>query len=213
MLPRLALISFFASGIAGTLCASPVAVNLADFLNPTLITFDSIGNGVEITNQFAGLGVTFSGGLFGDTSAADLARFPPAGAAGAAVAVNSNGVCGIDLNPACNTITLAFAFPVLRIGMHVVTNNDDDFRITVPGGSLDFSTDLDPVNTLNDFVGLQDLAGFTTVTLQAFGTKSHAFNINDLVFEPVPEPANWAVILVAFAAIALVHRRRSMAKA
>ena len=205
MLRPFPLLSVLAALLVRSAVAAPIAINLSDFLTPTTITFDSIGNGVEITNQFAGLGVTFSGGLFGDTNSTDLLRFTTPGAA---VAGNFSTPC----SPAvpCTAITLNFSTAIIRIGMQVVTTNEDDFRIVVPGGSLDYATDL---ALPEEFVGLQDLNGFSTVTLLAFGTKSHAFLINDLVFDPVPEPATWGVLLIGFAAIVLAHRRRSKATA
>ncbi len=203
MLRRLSLLSMIAAGVASTLAAAPIAINIGDFVAPTTtISFDSIGNGVEITNQFAGLGVTFAGGLFGNTVNTGFFTTPGTAVAG-------------DFNPtgaacsACNAITLTFSIPIIRIGMQVVTDNIDDFRITVPGGSLDYVTNL---ALPEEFAGLQDLSGFSTVTLQGFGTGSHAFLINDLIFEPVPEPSTWGLVLIGFVAIALARRRFAVAR-
>jgi len=91
-----------------------------------------------------------------------------------------------------NTVVLTFSSPIIRIGMDEISN-PGNFNVTLPGGALTFSSSLTP-----QFVGLEDLAGFTSVTLTVTGASNNAFSIDNLRFQTsstaVPEPSSVALL-------------------
>ncbi|MDQ3685917.1 MAG: PEP-CTERM sorting domain-containing protein [Acidobacteriota bacterium] len=192
--------------------AEPVVIGQSDFSGTeTVITFDSIPHDEEITTQFSSQGVTFSGGLFSRTDFNRNFFVSP----GAAVAGNFSN------NALFNSVTVDFSSGVTRVGFNVVTNPQDDIRVTsfrlVNGfynqiGSFVFITD----GTLPDeFVGFEDTGGsIDRIVIDAFGTDNDAFAINDLRFEgadaltPVPEPATMLLLGSGLVGVAARVRNR-----
>jgi len=64
--------------LAASAVAAPVSIGLAGFSgSETVVTFNSIGDEVLVDTQFAGLGVTFSGPVFGMTNNGDITFIHP----------------------------------------------------------------------------------------------------------------------------------------
>lgn len=217
---RLLVGSLFAIGVvlgAPSASAVPMAVGPGAFSpSDTLITFDTIANDVEITSQFAGLGLTVSGvtaagRLFGETDPFSLSLFPSPGAAVAANFANFvvDG-CG------CGDTILDFSTTITRAGFDIATNPVDDLILTafrligsvfVLTGSVLYVTDDSA-----SFAGIEDLAGFDRLVIDVTGPGPSislpAYVINDLRFPTsVPEPMSSALFGLALAGMGLARRR------
>jgi hypothetical protein len=187
--------------------AAPIAVGTgAFFAAAPLITFDDIADNTPILNQYAGLGVTFGPGLFGDHIPGDYGYFS---SPGTAMARNAD-LTDLSLY---NPVVLHFSAPVVRVGMFA--KGWEGFRMTVAGGSLDY----DVSGQVAPFVGLEDLAGFTQVAIERVGSNS-GFLIDGLRFDlkstpgtapPVPEPSVVGLLGIGLGAVmacSLRKRRR-----
>src|SRR4051794_25200076 len=97
-----ALISLSCLAWVAPVAAVPVTVGIGAFGGATLIDFNALADGTLITTQFAGLGVTASGGLFADTTVSGSFFGSP----GASNFVPTNPGPG-----PYNTITLTFSTP------------------------------------------------------------------------------------------------------
>ena len=164
--------------------ASPTAIDINTFSgNETVITFDSIAHVEEITTQFAELGATFSGGLFGNDSFLIKRLFTNPGNG---VACNFPGIP----RPVSDNITIDFTPPVVRIGFNAITNDLDDTTITVykfsggsqvPTGSITFDTS----DTEDRFIGVEDTEGIDRLVFDAANNALGAICINDFRFEVI----------------------------
>src|SRR5688572_9488010 len=120
-----------------------------------LITFDTIADDVEITTQFAGLGVTFTG-LFGQEG-----NFENFGDGSGNVAGNFQGnVCPVG---GCVDTILEFSTSITRVGFEIATGGPPAF-ITVmqgaggPGAEVTILVLMGP-HPMVTFFGIAELTG------------------------------------------------------
>ena len=166
-----AMMVVLTGGVAG---AVPIQVGVSAFSGSPQINFNGLPAGL-LTNQFAGQGVTFSGGLYAFSNAA--ANFQGA-------------VPG-------NIIEISFSSKMVRAGFDVTTQISDNLKVDVKafqGGTL-VTTGTFTIATPGfnqSFVGFEDLTDgidslVLTPVIGAGGTGR--FILDNLRFEPVPEPA------------------------
>jgi hypothetical protein len=190
---------------AGDLQAAPTVLTVGDFSpGDTLIDFESIAQAELITTQFSVLGVTFSGGLYGNT----VASQGPTYLGSTVTANNYIYQQGVRYNP----ITVTFSDLVTRVGFYAVTNAADDmtirtFRYGNQTGSFSFSTSLTPA-----FLGVGDLAGVDRIEIEAYGTSLHAFATDNFRFGGAVIPAPGAIVLCSIGAglVGWLRRRRTV---
>jgi PEP-CTERM motif len=182
----------------GISTAAPVAVGAGVFGGATLINFNGLANTAMITTQFTVLGVTVSGGLYADSSTAPGFLNGTPGA---------SNFFGPSNNPPYNPVTFTFSAPVFLFGLTEVSNVGS-FLITEGNGSfLSYPTSL-----AAGFAGLQDTAGFTSITISVLSGANAAFSMDDLRFSAigvVPEPESVALIGAGLLAYSLLRRRQS----
>lgn len=184
MLKRLAcVIALVAFASAGTVAkAAIIAIGESGFSGgESIIDFEGQGfsHGDAITNQYAGLGVQFSG----DFSADLVNKFllPPS---------SDSVAAGNTSSYPFGSAVIDFTFRQNRLGFDVVTASSDDMRLELQvadglggfttTGTIDFATQIYP----STFVGAEDLVdGFDRVILSAIGGAFGAFALDNLRFE------------------------------
>ncbi len=176
--------------------ASPIG--LGDFTPAsTLIDFETIAGGVQITTQFQGLGVVFSGGFYGDPFS------------GSTIQGNREGVnFPSSASPIRNPIIAIFGTLQKRagawVGQHVDGAGDIILLQAFRGGLLvdehRFSTGsaLPAGNISSVFAALQVESGFDRLELSGL-SGNEALAIDDFRFETVPEPATSGCVLLGLA--------------
>ena len=168
--------------------ASPETVGLSAFTgSETIITFDSIEHGEEITTQFTDVGATFSGGLFGNTFPFFTGLFSNSDP-GNTIACNLN-FPGFPLE-VFDDITVDFSPPVGLVGFDVITNDVDDTTVivhkfsggsAVPTGTLVFDT----TDTEDSFIGVQDNQGIDRLVFDAANVSLGSICVNNFRFEVI----------------------------
>ena len=195
--------------VAG-LAAIPAAANAA------VINFDDLGDGVEVTNQYADVIFSSTAGSHILTTAQNLGSSLP------------NFICTAALGSSINctgSVFVDFANGVSGLTFLAVGDNDSGVTGSVSvfsDGSLlgivDIITDGNPNAT-----DLVDLSAFIHVTrIEISGiTDAAGLGYDDFTFgDPipgggVPEPANWAMMIAGFGMVGGVARaaRRKVALA
>lgn len=181
--------------------AAPVSVTASAF-SGTLIDFNSLPDRSAVGSQFAALGVSVTGGsLITNNSSVLQAAFGSQGA--------SNFDHGSPATPSWLSITFTFADPIIRIGMDQLSNGSE-FILDVSQEEMLFGSGNTP-----RFVGVEDLDGFTQVTLRLTKETDPRFSIDNLRFDfaggggnTVPEPGALALAALALCAAAAAHRAR-----
>ncbi|NTU43790.1 MAG: hypothetical protein HGA78_12235, partial [Nitrospirales bacterium] len=146
--------------------ASPITIGAGSFSgNEKVIDFEAIAQSEEITTQYAGEGVIFSGGFYGFTGSILSLFFANPGSV-----VTANFVDTSVFSP----VIIDFSSPVTRVGFDATTSTSDDLVIEAfsesPAGfaslgSFIFDTTLFP----DIFVGLQDSSGINRVLISTNG--------------------------------------------
>ncbi len=197
---------------ACTMLAAPIQVGEGAFSgSATVVNFNSIANEEQIVAQYAGLGVTFSGGLYGLTNPGDADFFPAPGAAIASNWLYSQAQHGPM------PITVTFSTPVLRVGFLTEVNAGDTTTIaTYSGVSSTGSVNHLSSSLTAAFFGVEDLSGISSITINVTGPGNHFIALDDLRFDTgaaaqVPEPTTWLSLAGGLALLGAL-RRHSAAK-
>jgi hypothetical protein len=162
----------------------------------TLIDFNSLSSGTLVTTQYAGMGVTISGGAYATSAYQSSFGGDPMQVA------NFNGNCSSGCQPL--TFTFTFAQPITYFGFDVITNgtvtfNESNGSITIPA----------PYPGPSTFAGFTDANGFSWVT--AFASDNDAFVFDNLSFSgatTVPEPSSMALLGAGIVGLVPILRRR-----
>ena len=173
----------------------------------TVINFDNLGNGVQVTNQYAG--VTFSSSVGSQilTTAQSLGSSLP------------NFICSAVTSINCvDDVYLDFATAVSGLSFIAVGDNNTGHNgdVRVFGGA----TLLGTVNIFGDgnfsTTHLVDLGAFSGITRIEIAniTDAAGLGYDDFTFTAgggsgVPEPATWAMLLFGFGIVGGTMRRRA----
>lgn len=159
--------------------AAPSAITIGDFSgSENIIDFNTVGDEHQINIQYSNMCVTFSGAIYGMTNSGDLNQFPNNGGV---IASNWLYDGGGNQGPSFS-VELGASFT--KVGFNVETNSGDDTTIeisvnSVSGGSVSFVTDIDG----SQFIGVEDAAGFDSITVSVENNQNGFLAIDDLRFE------------------------------
>lgn len=210
-LPRLIFLAVLACAFAGGLRAqvTPSAIfNTSGFNGlETIITFNSLTNETAITNQFAGQGVTFAGGLLALTNSGDLNQFPS----------NGGGVVASDWKYSANSvqtlpITASFTTSLTQLGFLTELNSSDVVQITTfLNGTSHGTVSYTGVSLTAVFFGVKDPLTFNSISINVTGGSNHFLAFDDFRFQAIPEPGVTALLATGLGLAALVRFRRRAA--
>lgn len=169
-----------------------------------VISFDSLNQGDPITTQFVSQDVTFSTALIASTNVGDTNLFP--NNAGGVIATNWT------LTNRQDTWTLTFSVPQKQVVFLVEMNTNDSLQLTTSLNSVTHGSvsRLSP-GTTPQYFGVQDFAGFDSLTFTVTGTDNHFFAMDSLRFEAVPEPTPLPLMALGLVGIGVARRRREAA--
>jgi len=194
--------------LAGPAAAVPVAVGIGSFSgSATLVDFNGLANKTVIANQYSGLGITFGATpLYANSDPLTAAVI---GGSGGFVATNFVTPLGPPCPAGCyGPITIDLTDPALRIGFQVY-NLDAELTVTtfagdplVSTGSLVFTT-----GQKDTFVGVEDLSGIDRIVLTSKGNLLDAVVIDNVRFDPVPEPSTGLLLAAGLAVLTAARRR------
>ncbi|MCA8868205.1 MAG: VPLPA-CTERM sorting domain-containing protein [Rhodobacteraceae bacterium] len=196
-------------GLATGSSAAVVAINPGDFDgSETTIDFNSIADEVDITNQYAGLGVTFSGGLSGMDNGGDTSLFNGSNIA-STWKYNGGGL---------QTLVWEAAFSSMQtmVGFWAETNTGDNVMIELFSGLTSLgSLAFNNANGLTiDFLGAGISTGFDRIKVTTENNYNGFFAMDDFRFSdqalaPVPLPASLPLLFGAFVLLGAVRKRKS----
>src|SRR5262249_17992118 len=142
---------------APTAHAAPTAVGVGAFASAPIDS--TVADGVLITTQLPGM--TVSGGLFGNSTAAIVGFL---GAGGPEVTTNfAGGLPPACPSPACPDITIDFASSITRFGLVISNAELDDLTLIVFNGGSSLGSLTYTTGVTGVFVGIEDLNGFNRV--------------------------------------------------
>lgn len=206
---RAALLAFVALCATAGLRAQVTAIfNTSGFTSgATVIDFNSLVNEVAITNQFAGQGVTFSGGLVALTNGGDTNQFPS----------NGGGVIASDWRYSSNLqalpITATFTSAQVQLGFLTEMNSGSVIQITtLLNGTSHGTVIYTSVGLSAVFFGVKDDLGFNSVSINVINSNRF-LAFDDFRFQAVPEPSTYALLGAGLGLTALLSLRRRAAGA
>lgn len=192
--------------LAGT--AFALAVAAGGQAAAVTINFDNLGNGVQVTNQYAEATFSSNPGFQILTTAQNLGSSLPN-----FICTGSSG--SIDCQ---HDVFVAFTNPVS--GLHFLATGANNLgviaQVNVFTGGV-FNSTVNITGTGNPFtpIGI-DLSAFSNVTSIAIVNDIDAAGLgfDDFIFSVgggVPEPSAWALMLLGFGGIGLAARRNRRA--
>lgn len=198
----------FSFALVSVAHAAPVLIGLGGFSgSETVVTFNSIGDEELVDTQFTGLGVTFSGPVFGMTNSGDTDLYPSGG--GGVIA--SNWRYGtFNLTP--GVLVASFSSTMQRIGFYHSGNEEDDFTVTFFLNNVETGSLLVPqTNGPAAFFGAEDTGGFDRIEITVPVNNNGFFAFDDVRFEAgdgVPEPSTYALMAMGICGLAWLRRTR-----
>jgi len=216
---RIPFLLLFIFVFAADIHAMPTSIGLDAFSgNETVINFNSIADEQLITNQYTASGVTFSGAIYGLTNDGDIENYPNDG--GGVIA--SNWLYSQGSNQGLS-FTATFASPKTKVGFYGSTNDPDNTTVEVSlngnsQGSVFFDTGPGGYQNVL-FIGVEDPAGFNSVTVSVQNNHNGFISLDDFRFEDagaqpraIPTLSEWGMIimslLLAGSAVWMIRRRR-----
>ncbi len=198
------------------------------------ITFDNLGLGIQLSNQYAALGATFSANAFSGAGSSS-SQEPWATNTDMSIGSINNGVVGRDFDNLGNpplasgnfvhrllgwqtedgdpSFWINFSTPVTSISVLFVgvsgSNNSPDTRLFVYNGNTLLATvskDL-PGNNVAQY-SLSFAAPLITRVAVAPGSFNDWVGVDNVVFAPVPELGSAWMLAMGLAALGLAWRRR-----
>ena len=194
--------------LVSLLMAAAAAASLATPAQAEVIDFDDLSNGAIVTNQYAGLGVTFS-------SEAGAQVIVTAQSLGSSL---PNFICsGVGGQINCvDDVYVDFASAVSGLTFLAVGDNNvgdiGDVRV-FNGAILLGMVDIigDAVVTTPQLVDLTAFAAITRIEIVGV-TDAAGLGYDDFTFNgtngAIPEPGTWAMMLLGFGAVGFAMRRR-----
>lgn len=172
-----------------------------------VINFDTLVDGNVVTNQFAGLGVTFSAEagsqviVTTQNLGSSLPNFICSGVSGS---INCTDDIFIDFAAAISGLTF------LSIGANNVGDVGDVrvFANALLLGTVDITANGTPSSP--DLVDLSAFSGITRIEIVNI-TDAAGIGLDDFRFtlsSAVPEPSTWAMMLLGFGGMGVALRRR-----
>lgn len=161
----------------------------------TLINFDNLTNGQQITNQYPGVTFTVA---WGDANSAELIT-------------GASGVVASNFDPtasscACQPLTITFNTPVTDLGFLLVSDPGTTIAmVNAADGSSNFNLSAS-VLTFGAFVGFENSTGITSLTLT--GPGKGELSLDNLRYGgsvSAPEPS--ALLLLAVGGLTIFRRR------
>jgi hypothetical protein len=194
--------------LVSLLMAAAAATSLATPAQATVVDFDDLSNGDVVTNQYAGLGVTFSSSAGAQVLAtaqnlgSSLPNFICSGRGGQ---INCVDDVYVDFASAISGLTF------LSIGANNVGDVGDVrvFAGAILLGTVDIMADGTPFTP--DLVDLGAFLGITRIEIVGV-TDAAGLGFDDFTFNgtngAIPEPGTWAMMLLGFGAVGFAMRRR-----
>lgn len=166
----------------------------------TTLTFDEFSSGTDITNQYAGVGVTVSG------ATALLATSSPWSAnSGANLAYSKTGLMTFVFNS-------AITGNVQTVSLYISGDLGSGFEAFDSGGGL-LALGFSPSPSDNEFFSITSLGNPIASFVAGIGQGGGTYGIDTLTFvstAAVPEPISLALLGLGLAAMAVTRRRRPL---
>ena len=195
---------FLTLAAASSAQAQPVRL-ASPITTGTVINFNSLSPFTQLTNQFAGQGLTISSTCFETSNLYSAALF----GGDPMQATNFNSQL-LDCNEGTAFPTVKFNFSSSQTYFGFQGISQGNILFTNNNGSISLAAPIVPGGT---FVGFTDATGFNTVTISGIGNPNNsAIALDNLVFgvevTATPEPATAALMLTGFLAIGAVAKRK-----
>ncbi|PRC93206.1 PEP-CTERM sorting domain-containing protein [Solimicrobium silvestre] len=204
------VIAVLMTAAGSTAYATPtVSVGIGSFSSGPDITFETLSNSTPITNQYSGLGVTFSN-FWADTSYGTT-FFSDAGNVGADNFAGPGGCC-------TSSATINFTTDYSMVGFEIVSNGNTTINVLSANNEMDtFNFNARPNSNSGIFVGLENLSGISEIS---FGpsAENDAFLIDNIRLEgaapqpgTVPEPGILALLGIGLIGFYFARRKKQAA--